>query len=133
MIWLAWRHFRAQTAIALGALMALAVILAITGPNLVHLYDTTIATCGARNDCSAATTAFLSTDRTLYIALTAIVIVVPGLIGIFWGAPLVARELETGTFRLAWTQSDTRTRWLAVKLGLAGWPPWSSLASSASW
>ena len=46
--------------------------------------------------------------------------VIPGIIGIFWGAPLVARELETGTFRLAWTQSVTRTRWLAVKLGVVG-------------
>ena len=44
----------------------------------------------------------------------------PALIGMFWGAPLVARELETGTFRLAWTQSVTRTRWLAVKLGVVG-------------
>jgi hypothetical protein len=38
----------------------------------------------------------------------------------FWGAPLVARELETGTFRLAWTQSVTRTSWLAAKLAIAG-------------
>jgi hypothetical protein len=38
----------------------------------------------------------------------------------FWGAPLVARELETGTFRLAWTQGVTRTRWLAAKLAIAG-------------
>ncbi len=44
----------------------------------------------------------------------------PALIGIFWGAPLVSRELETGTFRLAWSQSVTRTRWLAIKLGLVG-------------
>jgi len=40
-----------------------------------------------------------------------LVVAVPGLIGIFWGAPLVARELETGTYRLAWTQSVTRKRW----------------------
>src|SRR4029077_7621347 len=40
------------------------------------------------------------------------------LIGMFWGAPLVSREFEAGTFRLAWTQGVTRTRWLAVKLGL---------------
>ena len=38
----------------------------------------------------------------------------------FWGAPLVTRELEAGTFRLAWNQSVTRTRWMAVKLGLIG-------------
>ena len=37
--------------------------------------------------------------------------------GIFWGAPLLARELETGTYRLAWTQSVTRSRWLITKLG----------------
>jgi hypothetical protein len=37
-----------------------------------------------------------------------------------WGAPLVARELEAGTFRLTWNQSITRTRWLAVKLTLTG-------------
>src|SRR5690606_530378 len=45
----------------------------------------------------------------------------PLAVGIFWGAPLLARELEQGTHRLAFTQSVTRRRWLAVKLGvLAG-------------
>jgi ABC-type transport system involved in multi-copper enzyme maturation permease subunit len=44
----------------------------------------------------------------------------PALIGMFWGAPLVAREMEAGTFRLAWSQSVSRMRWLAVKLGVVG-------------
>ena len=44
--------------------------------------------------------------------------VVPAVVGAFWGAPLVARELEAGTHRLAWTQSVTRGRWLATRLGL---------------
>jgi hypothetical protein len=39
------------------------------------------------------------------------------MIGVFLGAPLVARELERGTFRLIWTQSVTRLRWLLVKVG----------------
>jgi hypothetical protein len=47
-------------------------------------------------------------------------LVVPCLVGVFWGAPLVARELETGTFRLAWTQSVSRARWTLAKLGLLG-------------
>ncbi len=47
-------------------------------------------------------------------------IAAPGLIGIFWGAPLIGRELETGTSQLAWTQSVTRSRWLAVKLAGVG-------------
>ena len=44
----------------------------------------------------------------------------PAIIGAFWGAPLVARELEAGTYRLAWNQDITRTRWIAVKLGIVG-------------
>ena len=44
----------------------------------------------------------------------------PAIVGVFWGAPLVARELEAGTHRLAWTQSISRTRWLATKVGLVG-------------
>jgi ABC-2 family transporter protein len=43
---------------------------------------------------------------------------VPMLAGVFWGAPLMAREIEEGTHRLAWTQTVTRTRWLATKLAI---------------
>jgi ABC-2 type transport system ATP-binding protein len=61
-----------------------------------------------------------NSELTLANLLSALVVAVPGLIGMFWGAPLIAREFETGSFRLAWTQGVTRTRWLAVKLGVAG-------------
>lgn len=44
----------------------------------------------------------------------------PGLIGAFWGAPLLTREVEAGTHRLVWNQSVTRTRWLTVKVGMIG-------------
>jgi hypothetical protein len=44
--------------------------------------------------------------------------VLPMLAGMFWGAPLVARELEHGTHRLAWTQGVSRLRWAATKIGL---------------
>ena len=49
-----------------------------------------------------------------------ILLLAPGLLGVFWGAPLVTRELEARTFPLAWNQSVTRTQWMAVKLGLVG-------------
>ena len=45
---------------------------------------------------------------------------IPGLLGMFLGAPLVARELESGTFRFAWTQGTPRLRWITVKLVLLG-------------
>jgi len=56
----------------------------------------------------------------LYFLGAGVLLIAPGLIGIFWGAPLVTRELEAGTFRLVWNQSVTRTRWMAVKLALTG-------------
>jgi hypothetical protein len=119
MIRFAWLQSRTQTAVAVVALAVAAVSLALTGPNLVHLYNTIIAPCTADGNCSPTTVAlFLQNHSSLRSALGILVIVVPGLLGIFWGAPLVAREVETGTYRLAWAQSVSRTRWLAIKLGL---------------
>ncbi|HEX5476038.1 MAG TPA: hypothetical protein VFX12_15375, partial [Vicinamibacterales bacterium] len=42
----------------------------------------------------------------------------PALAGLFVGAPLLARELEHGTHRFAWTQGVTRQRWLLSKTAL---------------
>ncbi|HWE68303.1 MAG TPA: hypothetical protein VG298_16800 [Acidimicrobiales bacterium] len=120
MIRLTWRQFRTQAAVALGGLVIVALVVVLTGPHLRDLYHSLVAPCHAHGDCSTAYGSFLGTDSTLRTWLGILTIVVPGLIGIFWGAPLVARELEAGTYRLAWTQSVTRRRWLAAKLGLIG-------------
>ena len=47
-------------------------------------------------------------------------VVLPLLVGLFWGAPLVAREVEHGTHRLVWTQGVSRRHWALVKFGLVG-------------
>jgi ABC-type transport system involved in multi-copper enzyme maturation permease subunit len=120
MIRFAWLQARTQTAVAVAALAAAAILAAITGPRLLHFYDANVATCQFSTDCASVTTVFLSSYRWMQVAAPAVLLVLPALIGAFWGAPLIARELETGTFRLAWTQSVTRQRWLAVKLGLTG-------------
>ena len=119
MIALSWRQFRMQAAVAFGLLAVIAVALAITGPALAHLYHTSVVPCQANGDCLLATSAFVGHDKLLQ-DLGPVLTVVPGLIGLFWGAPLAARELETGTYQLAWTQGVTRKRWLAVKLAVVG-------------
>ncbi|WP_236241457.1 ABC transporter permease [Streptomyces sp. CC228A] len=43
----------------------------------------------------------------------------PALLGAFVAGPLVARELESGTYRLAWTQSVSPRRWLATRTAAA--------------
>jgi hypothetical protein len=90
--WLAWRQARAQALTALAAVLVVAIV--------------------AFADGRASTM--------LRMWLSALVVVAPGLLGAFWGAPLMAAELESGSFRLAWTQDVSRVRWLALRLAVSG-------------
>jgi hypothetical protein len=107
MIRLAWRQFRTEAIAGIGALVVVAVVLAVTGPHLVDVYR-------------VSPDQVTGIDKNLQTALMAALLVVPALVGIFFGAPLVARELESGTFRLIFTQGVTRARWLTVKLAFVG-------------
>jgi hypothetical protein len=121
MIWLTWRQFRAAATMLFAALAALAAVLALTGPGLAHDYATGIAACTTQpGGCSDFVPQFFDHHQGSFLAVTAVVLLLPALIGLFWGAPLLTRELEAGTHRLVWNQSIARTRWLAVKLGLVG-------------
>ncbi len=120
MIRLTLRQFRTEAVIGFGLLAVLAILLAITGIHLAQVNDAFEVTCKAIGDCAASANPIFQDDPSLHTFLPLIVIVMPAVIGLFLGAPLIAGELETGTFRLAWTQSVTRRHWLAVKLGLVG-------------
>jgi ABC-type transport system involved in multi-copper enzyme maturation permease subunit len=120
MIWLTWRQFRVQALTALAILAAAAIYFLVTGLQMHHTYTADLATCTPRHDCSDVLSQFGQSYNSAFNLTELLVIAAPGLIGIFWGAPLIGRELETGTNQLAWTQSVTRTRWLAVKLAGVG-------------
>jgi ABC-type transport system involved in multi-copper enzyme maturation permease subunit len=120
MTWLTWRQFRTQTIVASAALAVLAIALVITGPQLSHTFETTVLGCRAHRDCTGAINAFQGQDVYLQDLTRLLMYVVPAVIGVFWGAPLLGRELETGTYRLAWTQGVSRGRWMAVKLTVVG-------------
>jgi hypothetical protein len=126
MIRLSLLQFRAQALTAAAALAAFAILLAATGPHLASLYAASAVTGCHGGTCSTAAMTFLSRLQAtspyaiVYPLGIALILVAPAIAGIFWGAPLIARELEAGTYQLAWTQSITRGRWLAVKLTLTG-------------
>ena len=119
MAWVSWRHHQ----VALGGvavfLAALAVWLWIAGSSLHHAYAAAAA-CHPSSSaaCQNLINAFQSTNVILKGGF--VLQPVPGLIGAFVGAPMLARELETGTFRYAWTQGFGRWRWTVAKLVLVG-------------
>jgi hypothetical protein len=102
MTWLAWRQFRAGALFAAALVLGVAVVLVATHPQVDAVQDVDALTSWVRN----------------MRLLGTVLIGVPAFLGAFWGAPLVAHELETGTHRLVWTQSVTRTRWLATRLAV---------------
>jgi hypothetical protein len=98
--------------LALVALFAVLTHRAITG----YLHDSGVNTCMAGGgDCSDLVDSFYLKFNSV-IGVTGWLNLVPMLAGVFWGAPLIARELEEGTHRTVWTQSVSRGRWLATKL-----------------
>jgi hypothetical protein len=122
-IWFTWRQVRTQTWIVAAILAALGALLVITGRSVNHAYETLVGACAS--NCGPAIDSFLreattGLNGTAYGLAVPVLYGLPAVIGVFWGAPLLARELETGTYRMAWNQSITRTRWLAVKLAVVG-------------
>jgi hypothetical protein len=119
MTWVTWRQQRTEILIAAGIFALVAALLVPTGIHIASVYHHDgLSACANANTrgCSAAVDSF--TQR--FEALTGMLgwlNLIPGLIGALLAAPLIL-ELETGTFRLAWTQSITRRRWLAGKLGV---------------
>lgn len=119
MTWLAWRQFRSQAVAALVLIGAVAITLAVTRPGLTSSSQVALHCKGALA-CAAARREFFAKDSLLRHLANSLALAVPALIGVFWGAPLIAREVENGTFRLAWTQSVTRSRWMLTKLAVVG-------------
>jgi len=99
MTWLTWRQFRVPALSVFAGLAVIGVILAITGPDLVGQTD-------------------FSDEDFLYTGTMLVMYVLPAVIGVFWGVPMITRELETGTHSLIWNQTITRRRWFATKVGV---------------
>ncbi|MCX4749952.1 ABC transporter permease [Kitasatospora sp. NBC_01287] len=124
MIWLTWRQHRKQ---ALYTAIGIAVLVALMLPTGLHMHSvftgSGLAGCGSaasrRPDCGELGQQFNNQFGSLgFVAI--LFMLLPLLVGLFFGAPLIAREVEDGTHRLVWTQGVSRVRWAAVKFGLVG-------------
>lgn len=127
MIWMTWRQHRREALILAVALAAMAIYLIIMGRAMYSDYyratnGLSAALCqqGRQQQpaiCDTLVNDFF--DKYSFNTQPVLVgfFVLPPLLGMFVGAPLLAREWENGTFRLIWTQSVTRLRWLLTKTG----------------
>jgi hypothetical protein len=131
MIWLTWRQHRKQALYTLIGLVAVAAVMLPTGLAMHHAFtDSGLAACLAKQgtgqfvpatapDCSGLSQQFLNRYGSL-TPVGVLFVILPVLVGLFFGAPLVAREVEHGTHRLVWTQGVSRRHWALVQFGLAG-------------
>ncbi|MET8352385.1 MULTISPECIES: transporter [unclassified Micromonospora] len=131
MIWLTWRQHRKQAFFTLLGFAALAALMVPIGLSMRHTYaDLGLADCArqladpnvaaaTRDGCDAGFHRFSNRYGSLNL-VAVLLLTLPVLVGLFWGAPLVAREVEHGTHRFVWTQGVGRIRWALVKFGLVG-------------
>jgi hypothetical protein len=112
MTWLVWRQYRLQYCVGAVLLAAFAALMVITGLQAADQWHAAQAACAASHGCQNL---FLGSHAVGFLVISTLG--APVLVGLFWGAPLVAAESEAGTTHFAWMQSVTRRRWLAVKVG----------------
>ena len=114
MAWVTWRQHRFALGGVAALLGALAVYLWLGGLHLHHAYAVAAACRPTTADACSMMLSNINSPATEVIPV--LLQAVPALIGAFAGAPVLARELETGTFRYAWTQGFGRWRWALAKL-----------------
>jgi ABC-2 family transporter protein len=127
MAWVTYRQHRPALTGATVFLGLISVYLLIMGLQINHAYAA-VAACRPAGSgvCHQLRDSF---DHTYWggggssamqaggaQTISSLMLVVPVVLGVFLGAPLLARELETGTFRFAWTQGCGRVRWAVSKL-----------------
>ncbi len=119
MTWLAWRQYRTELLIGLALLAAITAFLIPTGlTKLSEFHSSGLSACVSSDEVCQDLRSALAQKYTDLSPIVFYFNLVPAVVGILLAAPLIS-ELETRTTRLAWTQSISRERWLATKLGAA--------------
>lgn len=118
MAWVTWRQHRSQLVAGVALLAALAAAAVGTHLPIAAAYHRdALSGClppSTRSGCDIIVRHFDSEFGSWASVLRGLELL-PALVGLFVGAPLLARELEHGTHRFAWTQTITRRRWLLSK------------------
>jgi hypothetical protein len=116
MTWLIWRQHRTQAFITGIAIALFAVAVLLTGVHMANVLDAA-RSCEANGTCGFSGNVFAGYGA--IIDTVHVTILLPVILGAFFGASLIARETEHATNVLVWTQTVTRRRWLYTKVAAA--------------
>ncbi|WP_371645854.1 MULTISPECIES: ABC transporter permease subunit [unclassified Streptomyces] len=120
-LWLAWRQQRLL--VLTGALLVTlcTIWVALRRADLIGAIDGyDLSQCkGWNGTCPPEAYGAMSESNTGIRILGAIGLALPAAIGMFWGAPLIGRELESGTIKVVLTQNTGVRSWFAARFGLA--------------
>jgi hypothetical protein len=111
--------YRIVIAATAALVIALGVLLIVNGLALHQAYQAGLATCRASGSCGDLQAQLFRKEGTV-VQVINLMIAAPLVIGMFLGAPLVARDLEQHTSKLIWTQAVTPRRWFLAKIGWLG-------------
>src|SRR5690348_8328861 len=121
MIWLTWRQHRAAIVAIAVVVAILGTIFIVTGQQMANAFQQLgVADCLAHPthpNCRDIVGSFYD-DYGGLVGISEWLNLLPALLGLLVGAPLVAREIEQGTHYLVWTQGISAGRWLAIKLAI---------------
>ena len=131
-IWLTLKQHRFETiaVVVLCLIAAVTSLVEVYRLNSVHLPASCLldgravfATGGTYGATSQSTACQLAIDRFNAIAygtdmslIRTLAVLLPFIVGILFGAPLVAKEIEQGTAPLSWALVGSRRRWLLGKM-----------------
>ncbi|MFF8191691.1 ABC transporter permease [Streptomyces bobili] len=121
-LWLAWRQQRVLVGICAAVLAAAAAIAAYYRSGMLGDLRSGLFDHCDRGPiyCTASDTGtplLLDIEPLQYLGVLNIVL--PVIIGVFWGAPLLGRDLELGTHRTVLAQGVSRGQWFASRFALA--------------
>ncbi|MFJ5118499.1 hypothetical protein [Kitasatospora sp. NPDC088548] len=124
-VWLSVRQERTPLLVCGVVLLAVCAWLLFLGTRIGDYVDTQhIQNCNVVHfpaECEQVTSRAIELDTRwlTWVLITGwFLVALPPALGLFVAAPLLAREFESGTYGLAWTQSVSRQRWLAARLGV---------------
>src|SRR5579864_5199954 len=124
MIWQVWRYHRLMLLFFGALVVVLSIVFLINGIRIYrHFQGAKYPSCMTYNVCDQQQmNAILGLDQNVYTISTEVSSLISPLlalaVGVFLGAPLIARERKSRTHDFAGAQNATLRHWLAWRLGL---------------